>query len=322
MPVLNLNRDDVRLRPDVILALRNSNIDVQNLYFLDDPGVPKAMDEAPAITIVDHNNPSANQSSLSPRVVGIIDHHADERLFQNVNPRTIVKTGSCATLVSEYALQLRDDDSAERTEGLLCSPACALLLLSAILLDCINMDNSSGKSTPRDVQAAEYLTSLAGLTVRERDDLFRSLLRARSDISQFSALDLLRKDAKIVKVGRDSVIISSVPTRIDDLDSRADSRLADFVKQFAGEREMSAVVIMLGFSHDGVFARDLVVSTGPVGDELAFRLENDEEAKSLQLKPATEKLEGLHCFHQLNTKASRKAVLPVIKSFMSSIQKP
>lgn len=319
LPVLNLCRDDIRLRPDVILALRNSNIDISNLYFIDDTGVQEAMDNASAITLVDHNSLASRQSSLAPQVKGIIDHHSDECLFQHADPRMIVKTGSCATLVSEYIDHLSNNSSSGAAKRTSFSPACARLLLSAVLLDCLNMDERAGKTTTRDIEAAERLRSAAGLTVTQKDELFNSLYRARNDISGFSALELLRKDAKVVKVDGDNVVICSVPVSPDDLEARANKQLAHSVKQYGSERGLSAVVILLGYKRDGTYKRDIVVSADRLGDELASKLQNYSGAEILQLERLPRKLSGLHHFQQLNPKASRKAVLPIIKELMSLV---
>lgn len=319
LPVLNLKRDDIRLRPDVILALHNSNIDISNLYFIDDTDVQEAMDNASAITLVDHNSLASRQSSLAPQVMAIIDHHSDEGLFQHADPRMIAKTGSCATLVSEYAEHMSNNSSVGAAKQTSFSPSCARLLLSAILLDCLNMDEGAGKSTSRDIDAAECLRSIAGLTVTQKDELFYSLSRARADMSGFSARDLLRKDAKVVEVGGDSVVVCSVPVSPHELEARANKQLAHSVEQYASEWGLSAVVILLGYKRDGTYKRDTVVSTDRLGDELASRLQNYSGAEILQLELLPQKLSGLHHFHQLNPKASRKAILPIIKELMSLV---
>lgn len=320
LPVLNLNRGDLHLRPDVVLALQSSNVEVANLCFLDDAGIQEAMCNAAGITLVDHNSLAARQTSLASCVTAIIDHHSDEGLFRHANPRTIVKTGSCATLVSEYANHLNHDDSSGgQTKKASLSPDCARLLLSAVLLDCLNMDASAGKATSRDIQAAQYLRSIAALTESQADDVFQSLSLARADVSTFSTRDLLRKDAKVVKVDCLSVVISSVPVCPFHLELCAHKRLTCFVEQFARELNVSAVIVLLGFERNGAYNRDLLVSSGQLGDALASRLLNDPEANILQLEPASQRLSDLHHFHQVNSKASRKVVLPIVKSLMLSM---
>eukprot|EP00518_Triparma_eleuthera_P013264 CAMPEP_0182486152 /NCGR_PEP_ID=MMETSP1319-20130603/46520_1 /TAXON_ID=172717 /ORGANISM="Bolidomonas pacifica, Strain RCC208" /LENGTH=173 /DNA_ID=CAMNT_0024688211 /DNA_START=223 /DNA_END=741 /DNA_ORIENTATION=+ len=114
VPVMNYNRDELRLKPDVTRCLTELNlIDCEGVCFLDDfasylSSLPPSSPPPYSVTLVDHNAVSFTSyvppPSLHPRVTSIIDHHSDAGQHLQASPRVIKTTGSCATLVWDDAM--------------------------------------------------------------------------------------------------------------------------------------------------------------------------------------------------------------------------
>lgn len=325
-PVINIPRRHLHLRRDVLLALTLANVNQQSLLFIDDPIVQKSLSppynngKSLAISLVDHNSLAPHQTQLSDFVIAVIDHHEDDHMFESANPRIIDRVGSCASLIAEFELKRNSQNLSNIT------PAAAVLLLCAILLDCHNMDKAVGKGTVRDNSAIEKLMVDAQFTTQiQRDDLFNKLITARADISNMTAVDLLRKDVKIVNVSKINVAICSVGVQPADLVKRAgDQGLQNDVHELSKMWMVDAVIVMLAFQTDNaMFTRKILISRGGVGNYIAKQL-RDTEDDVLQLEDGyvrdgnNVEFSQFHYLSQRNAKASRKVVLPVVKSILSS----
>lgn len=77
---------------------------------------------------------------------------------------------------------------------------------------------------------------------------------------------------------------------------------------------------MLVYVNEGIYSRDLLVLRGGIGDSIVQRLLGSER-DVLQLEQRSE-VEGFHSFHQRNTKASRKIVMPIVKNILLEMRVP
>lgn len=311
LPVINARREDLILRRDVCNALSFVNIPESSLHLIDDPTTIHLLskDEV-SITLVDHNSLAPHQTSLSSRVESIIDHHQDEQLFPNANPRQIQPVGSCATLIAN-CFNLKK-----------ITPSAAFLLLSSILLDCQNLDKKAAKATALDEETASQLCEAAGVSnTSHRGLLYESLFQARRDLSGFSARDLLRKDTKFIASGEISIAISSVLVSAHQLIERTSNKgLVGDVEQLCADWGVHAIIVMAAFQgNDGVFHRELLVSRSEIGTAIFNTLLC--ESNALELKPNDDSIttSGFHYLEQLNTKASRKVVLPLVRKIIGDL---
>jgi exopolyphosphatase len=193
VPLCNLPRADLVLRPELQAALAGSN-SVPKLECGSDltpdtqGGIPLdsliTLSELPddltaADTkwlLVDHN---ALTGSLAKRfqrsVFGCIDHHVDEGVVpipcsQAIGkfPRIIETCGSCASLVVDYALdawrQLAEQEPDQATDRVL-----AQLALAPILVDTSNL-KSANKTVDIDRRSVAMAEAVLGLTDEKRNN--------------------------------------------------------------------------------------------------------------------------------------------------------
>ncbi len=139
IPVIGIPSADFVLRGECVHAfsrMLGPNPDAA-LTFLDQVTLsPEA-----SVILVDHNRLAADLTHLSDLVVGIIDHHKDEGLCLDAQPRTIEPVGSTCSLI---ALEWKRSGEIEE--------CIASLLVSGILMDTINLDPQYGRTTPKDVE--------------------------------------------------------------------------------------------------------------------------------------------------------------------------
>eukprot|EP00240_Pyramimonas_obovata_P013833 CAMPEP_0118925280 /NCGR_PEP_ID=MMETSP1169-20130426/3195_1 /TAXON_ID=36882 /ORGANISM="Pyramimonas obovata, Strain CCMP722" /LENGTH=197 /DNA_ID=CAMNT_0006866531 /DNA_START=278 /DNA_END=868 /DNA_ORIENTATION=- len=128
VPMINIPRDDFSLRPDAVHLMAMAAIPEASLLFEEDVGLPALAEGArlAGLVLVDHNRVAAKQEGLLPRVVEILDHHVDERMYPAEARVTISLVGSTCSLV---AAAFR-----ERCPGALASPTLRRLLKAGILL--------------------------------------------------------------------------------------------------------------------------------------------------------------------------------------------
>lgn len=206
VPLIQVERADLNLR-------------AENLYALGLAGLSKTQDELLTITevtdlpfpsqmfsLVDHNRIGSAFTLDNPKaeVLAVVDHHEDEGLYPQANPRIISPAGSCSSHVAA-----------------LCPPELpaelATLLLTAILIDtdglkpggkAIDVDRSSALFLATRSTIANSIPPLSALSPIDHSnpnalyecqvikELTNNLSTKKSDVSQLGALDLLRRDYK------------------------------------------------------------------------------------------------------------------------------
>jgi exopolyphosphatase len=139
IPLLNIPREDLSLRGDIVWAFNRFGVDNTNLVFVSDLDLEKDQSD---IILVDHNALASSQLFLNSRIIGIYDHHKDENTFLTVLPRVIEPIGSCCSLIVSQWMR------SNLTQYL--STDISMLLLSAILIDTINLEESFGRTTDKD----------------------------------------------------------------------------------------------------------------------------------------------------------------------------
>jgi exopolyphosphatase len=300
VPLSNLPRTDLDLRPELRPVLSRANITVGDLVTLSDLPLSSQRVSAlePAKTrwiLVDHN---ALQGELgrvySAQIVGVIDHHDEENQVPKDcgdEPRVITKSGSCTSLVVEYCKEAWDDLSKSSTgEVAAWDRELAHLALAPILIDTNNLKDTS-KVTPTDVKAVRYLESRIATSSAKynRDEYFNEISTAKADIGQLSTPDILRKDYKQwTELGSASLGISSVVKPVSFLIKKAEgkeSALLDSIRTFAADRKLSLYALMTtSSSESGGLARELLVlSSDAIGAEAIAAFEQSA-AEILGLK--------------------------------------
>lgn len=197
IPLINIPREELFLRKDILYLLKLLHIDLNALYFRED--IPSLLGPATGVILVDHNVLSPDQQQLVPFVRRIIDHHKDEKFdYPKLESKVIAKTGSNATLILE-AIQQK------------LTPELALLLLAPLLLDTSNFQDTR-KITAKDRKALQTLLSKAGALVP--GDFYETLLEYKLSADPARPDLLLKKDCKLYREGSLTYGISSLPKSI------------------------------------------------------------------------------------------------------------
>lgn len=273
-PVMSFPRDELVLRKDVELVLKEAGIGPADLLFVDDLQKGKKY----ALHLVDHNDVDGPEEG---EVVSIIDHHADIGRHMDAKPRVVEKSGSCISLVLR---ELLGDYCGKLTTEERC------FLSGPILADTRGL---TARVEDVDRWAVEALSlnqivSVAAYT--------KELQSAKADVSGLTARDLLRKDYKQWTVDEKHVLgISSVMGKVKSV--------TDSMPLWAAERNLSTLLAMGAYEDDnGMFCRELAVyGEFPEPSQLASLCLEELSASS-----------NVTVYRQQAVECSRKQVAPLV----------
>ncbi|KAI5211648.1 hypothetical protein AUEXF2481DRAFT_5360 [Aureobasidium subglaciale EXF-2481] len=363
VPLLNIPKADINLRPELLALLPHANIEQRHLITLDDlPSLTNIKDILlPATTrwiLVDHNVLQGKLGAIyADRVVGVVDHHADEGKIPNdtgSEPRIITTSGSCTSLVINHCREAWDrlstgtsstgaaqaqGDTLMEDEALssLWDAQVAQLALASVIIDTINLQDEH-KTTEHDQHAVTHLEAKIHLCAKigsqfDRTEFFNKINDAKKDLSPLTFEEILRKDYKQwsengMILGTSAVVqpISFLKGKINkNSDSKDYRALLEASKLFARERGLCVFSIMTAYEseHDG-FARELAVlavderGLGPCKKFL------ESSGRKLQLDEVDTDESDEHWFHtwkQGNISSSRKQVAPLLREAMSAISR-
>lgn len=202
--LIQTSREDLKLRPENLLALELAGIEADSLLCTDDIPDHEAF-PSDTFALVDHNRilPHFSENNPDTRIIAIVDHHEDEKQHPDANPRiVVVPVGSAASLVTEHL----------RECGLEIPSDICTLLLCAILIDTGGL-HPNGKAEAIDHSAASYLLprsgalTLSGVSTASLNEmplyisppvtsLTQQLAQCKADISHLGTSEQLRRDYK------------------------------------------------------------------------------------------------------------------------------
>ncbi|KAJ2237042.1 Exopolyphosphatase [Coemansia sp. RSA 1722] len=356
IPIINVNRSDLALRPDCGLllstTLQASGASIQDLTFIDDfdlRSVVKHYEPAEnyvvpgelEVWLADHNAPASRQQYLEPFVKGIVDHHVDEGRCLSAQTRIIDMVGSCATLVGTM---IREKEE-------LIDPVLAKMILSPILVDTANLSPTAMKATDKDRACVSWLfpqvqwsdVSVSAdkdddapltLDVQNTTELYKTLDKLKGQVSHLSSRDLLRKDYKQWQVSDLSGIvwnvgISSVGYRLKKWIKRdGQTTIVDAVDRWIEDQGLDIALVMNHgkVKENGVktYGRDLVVAFSASKENRSLSIIDSLVKTDLNLVPyvGTNDTGLVRFYSQLKTEASRKQVFPTVKQVIESDRSP
>ncbi|KAH8172207.1 DHHA2 domain-containing protein [Sarocladium implicatum] len=326
IPLSNLPRDDLSLRPEMTAALNHAGLAPSDLLTLSD--LPDLRLLTTRWLLVDHNAPTGQlRDQHGSEVIGCIDHHADEKyVATDASPRVVEPCGSCMSLVvrdaktvwQELAGQDQESkDAAAENEKL------AKLALAPILIDTTNL-KSKDKVQPADIEAVQFLETLIRDPAFNRTEFFDAITEVKADISKLSLRDIFRKDYKEWQDNGLTLGISSVVQNLDYLISTVGSGSEDeFLSAFekwAEERNLDIASIMTtSHGEEGEFKRELVfwgISEGGKAVLPRFADAMTEELGLEKWKDGKLDTDRRMAWRQNNLSASRKQVAPYIREVM------
>ncbi|XP_069670608.1 exopolyphosphatase PRUNE1-like isoform X2 [Periplaneta americana] len=259
------------------------------------------------LTLVDHHVLSSETEGLCGAIVEVVDHHPQDPAWRWTEQNVILATvGSCATLVANQVLTRRPH---------LLDVQAAALLYGPIVLDTACFSAAAERTTELDLQVVAQLEA-RGAGSQKREELFSELLAAQSDVSTLSPGQLLLKDMKVAS----GIPVPGLPILVREFLTRPN--VMEALKEFCAEMQTNIVVVMGLHIEGGVIQRDIAVFH-VAAPEAAHKLVECLKSSTdpvLQLEDVSNLIPGLQLFKQLNVKASRKQVLPVVRECVVSKQ--
>ncbi len=199
-------------------------------------GKPQIIDDVTPgakVVIVDTNNPAELPAGINDAdVIQIIDHHKLTGGLETKGPIDItIKPLACTATIMH---NLMGENAAKMPDNIKGA------MLSCILSD--TLEFRSPTTTDQDRQLAEDLAKDLGISI---PDYAAELFAAKSDVSRFSAAELLRMDSKEYEVGgvsfRVSVLETTSPKTVLD---RKDEIMAA-MPQVADEDKVNEVLLFV-----------------------------------------------------------------------------
>ena len=219
------------------VARRLGNLNKETQYVLNYLGIEapellEKVEEGQEVILVDHNEFNQSVEGIEKaKVIGVIDHHrianfeTSEPLYYNARPYGC----TCTILYKEY-----------KQRGLEISKEEAILMASAIMSDTLLL--KSPTTTNHDVKALEELEKLAGMDLK---DYGLEMLKAGTDLDDFTAQQLINLDAKSLEKEGTKFVIAQVNTvSIDDVLKRQEE-IENEMKKAIEEKGLSLFVLAI-----------------------------------------------------------------------------
>ena len=218
-------------------AVRLGNINKETQYALDylkieAPELLEKVEEGQEVILVDHNEFNQSVDGIeNAKIIEVIDHHrisnfeTSDPLFYTARPY-----GCTSTILYEEFLQR--NIKIEKEE--------AVLMASAIISDTLLL--KSPTTTQHDKKALEELAKIAGIDVNEYG---LAMLKAGTDLDDFSAEELVNLDAKkLDKDGKKFVIAQVNTVAISEVLKRQDE-LEKAMKEEMTKNELQLFVLAI-----------------------------------------------------------------------------
>lgn len=256
---------------------------VLNYLGLEAPELIEKVEEGQEVLLVDHNEFNQSVEGIEKaKILGVTDHHrianfeTSEPLYYTAKPY-----GCTSTILFEEFKQLGHE--IEKTE--------AILMASAIISDTLLL--KSPTTTKHDIKALEELGKIAGINIEEYG---LEMLKAGTDLDDFSAEELIKLDAKNLDKDGTKFVIAQVNTvSIEDVLKRQ-NELEEAMKNAIAEKGLSLFVLAIT---DILNSNSEIIALGTKTDavEKAFdkKLENNRAflegvvSRKKQLLPVIDK---------------------------------
>ena len=172
---------------------------VLNYLGIEAPELIEKVEEGQEALLVDHNEFNQSVEGIEKaKILGVIDHHrisnfeTSEPLYYTARPY-----GCTSTILYKDFIQ----------KGLEISKEEAILMASAIISDTLLL--KSPTTTEHDIKALEELEKIAGIDMKEYG---LDMLKAGTDLDDFSAEELVNLDAKSLEKNGVKFVIAQVNT--------------------------------------------------------------------------------------------------------------
>lgn len=170
-----------------------------NYFKVDAPELIENVEDGQKVILVDHNEFSQSVNGIeNAKILKVVDHHRIYN-FQTSEPLFYMSEPVGCTCTILYEIY--------KMNNIEISPTIAGLMLSAIISDTLLL--KSPTTTIKDKKALEELSKIAGVDVNTYG---LDMLKAGTDLSDYSAEQLITLDAKNVDMSGNSVMVAQVNT--------------------------------------------------------------------------------------------------------------
>lgn len=298
IPLVNMQRHELNLRPDVLYIL-NNHLSLDNLLFLNEASLEELHKSGLLrLNLVDHNVLTPRQRQYSSTVERVVDHHVDEKVqYPLLVMKNITVIGSTASLITEYF---------QKSIATKMNSDIALMLFAPILIDTNELKNKD-KTTQRDIDAVNYLQTYAEIPSKYCETIF----------DKKHNVDFLTPEmafAKDYKAFLDDTIlygIASIPQSIYWGQTKVPELIPDLEK-FAQERNLTFLILLMYNPDKEGPKRVLLVYSST--EELSSAFKNyvkDDEVLQEQFTLLTQVEDPRVLLYGSNKNTSRKQIQPM-----------
>lgn len=218
-------------------AVRLGNINKETQYVLDylnieAPELVEKIEEGQKVIMVDHNEFGQSVEGIEKaKIIGVVDHHrianieTAEPLYYTARPYGCTST----ILFQDFKGKGIEIDKEE-----------AILMASAIISDTLLL--KSPTTTKHDVKALEELGTIAGINIEEYG---LEMLKAGTDLDDFSAEELINLDAKGLDKNGTRFVIAQVNTVDIPSVLKRQEQLEKAIQNEIGEKGLSLFVLAI-----------------------------------------------------------------------------
>ncbi len=264
-----LNEHTSKQAEAFILAEINTETSfVLNRWNVPTPPILESLSENDSVVIVDTNNPQELPDDISnATIVQIIDHHKLTGGLETLEPIHITMRPLACTATVLY--DLMGETVSELPQYI------SGLILSSILSD--TLEFRSPTTTPHDKDLAEKLAIQLKINL---SDYANEMFAAKSDVSGFSDIGLIKMDSKKYDIGgmnfRISVLETTTPQTILDRKDGLMKAIIECIKEEKDVDEVLLFVIDILQKEATVFTyNDLTKKV--IGKSFGVTVENDTE---------------------------------------------
>ena len=218
-------------------AVRLGNLNKETQYVLnylglEEPELIEKVEEGQKVILVDHNEFSQSVEGIEKaKIIGVIDHHrianfeTSEPLYYTARPYGCTST----ILFKEF-----------KNAGIEIEKTEAVLMASAIISDTLLL--KSPTTTEHDEKALAELGEIAGINIEEYG---LEMLKAGTDLDDFTAEQLINLDAKKVEKEETKFVIAQVNTVDIQSVLQRQEELENAITAEINEKDLSLFVLAI-----------------------------------------------------------------------------
>lgn len=325
LPVLNIPKEDLKLRKDIYNLLLKYGVKVDNdeenpLTFIQDIKNMKrkiGKDFVVDAILVDHNEPQGLGIECIDRIIGVIDHHEDTKKYDESiiksldNPLIIEPCGSCSSLVTNYWYPQLQNVHALPEEIVKLSMAAALL----------DTNNFKTKVEKGDLEALKnyknYYINNKNVEDNIMKPFFKSLNKDKADIEGFDMYDLLRKDFKLFEFHGYKIGMSSLGCSVENyIEKFGIDNINKACNKYIRLNSMDVLLLLTSYTDKfKTHKRQILpysINSGDLQSKLIKGITQDLELVNI------DSISEFVVYDQQKSRASRKQIAPLVDKALSS----